>query len=178
LTSMPSRAGRLNLIHEPHEDIISHPLEPMTILKKKLQQFHDRFISLQGDPQTIALGMAMGVFIGVTPTIPLHTALIILLGIIFKQNISAAYLGSWLISNPVTIPILYYAQYELGMHLLGIAHDKLMLADYSISSILGLGMQIYLPILFAGLVMAPFFAVPAYFVTRHFVKAIRKRQEP
>jgi len=145
-------------------------------LKKKFRQFYDRFISLEGEPKAIAMGMALGVFVGVTPTIPLHTALIILLSIIFKQNISAAYLGSWLVSNPVTIPILYYSQYELGVHLLGIDHGKFVLADYSASSILGLGVQILAPMLFGGLVMAPFFAVPAYFGTRRIVKIIRGKQ--
>lgn len=122
------------------------------------------------------MGMALGVFVGVTPTIPLHTALIILLAIIFKQNISAAYLGSWVVSNPVTIPILYYSQYELGVYLLGIPPEKFVLADYSASSILGLGMQIISPMLFGGLVMAPFFAVPAYFATRRIVKIIRGKR--
>ena len=146
------------------------------LLKKKIRQFHDRFISLQGEPKAIAMGLAIGVFIGITPTIPFHTALIILACIAFRQNVSAAYLGSWLVSNPVTIPILYYTQYELGMHLLGIAHDTFELADYSVSSILGLGVQILGPMLFGGLVMAPFFAVPAYFLTRRFIKVIKGKQ--
>ncbi len=146
------------------------------LLKNKIRQFHDRFISLQGEPKAIAMGLAIGVFIGVTPTIPFHTALIIFACIAFRQNVSAAYLGSWLVSNPVTIPILYYSQYELGMHLLGIEHDTFALADYSIGSVLELGAHILVPMLIGGLIMAPFFAVPAYFLTRRFIRIIRGKQ--
>jgi uncharacterized protein len=146
------------------------------LLKNKLRQFHDRFISLQGEPKAIAMGLAIGVFIGVTPTIPFHTALIILACLAFRQNVSAAYLGSWLVSNPVTIPILYYAQYELGAHLLGMDRDTFALADYSVSAILDMGAHILVPMLIGGLVMAPFFAIPAYFLTRRFIRIIRGKQ--
>ena len=50
--------------------------------------------------------------VGVTPTIPLHTALIVLIGILFRQNIAAGYLGSWLISNPLTIPITWSGAFD------------------------------------------------------------------
>ena len=66
------------------------------MLKRRIQRFHDRFISLKGEPRSIAMGMAVGVFVGVTPTIPFHTALIILFGLIWKHNLTSAYLGSWL----------------------------------------------------------------------------------
>jgi len=146
------------------------------LLKNKLRQFHDRFISLQGEPEAIAMGLAIGIFIGVTPTIPFHTALIILACIALGQNVSAAYLGSWIISNPVTIPILYYTQYTLGTHLLGIDRAAFALADYSMSAILDTGAHIFAPMLIGGLVMAPFFAVPAYFLTRRFIRIIRGKQ--
>jgi uncharacterized protein (DUF2062 family) len=66
----------------------------MNIIKKRSKEFYHRFISLKGEPASIAMGMAIGVFIGVTPTIPFHTAMIIAVGVLFKQNITAGYLGS------------------------------------------------------------------------------------
>ncbi len=146
------------------------------ILKKRIKKFHDRFISLNGEPRSIAMGMAVGVFIGVTPTIPFHTTLIILFSLMWKHNLTSAYLGSWLISNPVTIPIFYVGQYELGKYLLGMAHTDFTLMDYSLHSILSMGWHIILPLLTGGLVMAPFFAIPAYFITYRVLLSLRKKK--
>jgi uncharacterized protein len=144
-------------------------------LKKRLKKFHDSFISLKGEPKSIAMGMAVGVFIGMTPTIPFHTALIILFGLLWRHNLTAAYLGSWLISNPLTIPILYFSQYELGIYLLGMTQSQPVLMDYSFQNIISLGWQIILPLLTGGIVTAPFFAIPAYFITYRMVLALRNK---
>ncbi|MCX5856957.1 MAG: DUF2062 domain-containing protein [Deltaproteobacteria bacterium] len=144
-------------------------------MKKRLKKFHDSFISLKGEPKSIAMGMAVGVFIGMTPTIPFHTALIILFGLLWRHNLTAAYLGSWLISNPLTIPILYFSQYELGIYLLGMTQSQPVLTDYSFQNIISLGWQIILPLLTGGIVTAPFFAIPAYFITYRMVLALRNK---
>jgi uncharacterized protein (DUF2062 family) len=147
------------------------------IIRQRFKDFCDRFLSLKGEPRAIAMGLAVGVFIGVTPTIPFHTALIILFGLLFKHNLTAAYLGSWLISNPLTVLILYFSQYELGRYLLGMTHDHLVLTDYSLMSILSMGWQITLPLMTGGFVMAPFFALPAYFMTYRMLLSLRKESK-
>jgi len=148
----------------------------MNIIRRRLREFHDRFISLKGDPAHIAMGMAIGVFIGVTPTIPFHTAMIVAVGVTFKQNITAGYLGSWLISNPVTAPAFYFFQYELGRLLLGMEGPPWVVPDFSVSGIFDLGGHILFPLLIGGIVTAPFFAIPAYFLTRRFVSSLRARE--
>lgn len=147
------------------------------ILKGRFQLFYERFISLKGEPSQIAAGLALGVFVGVTPTIPFHTILIILLGLLFRQNITAGYLGSWMISNPLTIPLLYVSQYELGRSLLGMERCRFELADYSIGAIAALGWEILLPLLAGGILMAPIFAVPAYFIARRLIVSVRGREK-
>ena len=147
------------------------------ILKKRFLTFYERFISLKGEPAPIAAGLAIGVFVGVTPTIPFHTAIIVLLCLLFRQNITAAYLGSWIISNPLTIPLFYLSQYELGRFLLGMERCRFELVDYTLGSIATLGWKILLPLLTGGILMAPFFAVPAYFVTRRLIMSIRARSK-
>ena len=64
------------------------------ILNKRFQTFYEKFISLKGEPAQIAAGLAIGIFVGVTPTIPFHTGIIVLIGLLFRQNITAGYLGS------------------------------------------------------------------------------------
>jgi uncharacterized protein len=146
------------------------------ILKMKIRNIYDQCISLKGEPTTIALGLAIGVFVGVTPTIPFHSAIIVMIGFLFRQNITAAYLGSWIISNPLTVPFLYLSQYELGHTLLGFAHYEYLITDYSLAGIATLGWQILLPLLTGGLIMAPLFAVPAYFISHRLVVAGRAKR--
>ncbi len=86
--------------------------------RQKQKELAARFRALQGDPHYIAMGMSIGVFVGITPTIPFHTALAIALAFVLRGSIPAAAIGVW-ISNPITIPILYIASYKLGMFLIG-----------------------------------------------------------
>ncbi|MFH2119447.1 MAG: DUF2062 domain-containing protein [Pseudomonadota bacterium] len=147
------------------------------MLKKRFRIFYERFISLKGEPAQIAAGLAIGVFVGVTPTIPFHTAIIVLIGLLCRQNITAGYLGSWIISNPLTVPMLYVAQYEIGRFLLGMERCRFAIPDYTFGSITALGWEILLPLLTGGILMAPFFAVPSYFIALRLISAIRARSK-
>lgn len=146
-------------------------------LKKYLLQFYHKFLSLKGEPRNIAMGFAMGVFVGVTPTIPFHTGLLVALGLVSRQNITSAYIGAWAISNPLTVPLFYIAEYQIGKYLLGMGGTNLVLKDYSIMSIFQFGWDVTFPLLTGGLILAPFFAVPAYFVAHRMVVAIRRRRQ-
>ena len=83
------------------------------MLKEKIRQFVEKVKKLNGDPHYVALGMAIGVFIAVTPTIPFHTVLAIALAILLNVSKPAAILGVW-VSNPVTVIFLYFACYKTG----------------------------------------------------------------
>jgi uncharacterized protein (DUF2062 family) len=146
----------------------------MTI-RDRISDFYNRFLSLNGKPEEIARAMALGVFIGVSPTIPFHTALVMFICLVFRQNITAAMLGATLISNPLTIPFFYLAEYELGVLVLGLGANPLTLADYDIRSILEIGWHILYPLQVGGLILACAFAVPSYFITRHTVVKLRNR---
>ncbi len=144
-------------------------------IKGMAHRFYKAFLCLKGDPRKIAMGMAIGVFIGVTPTIPLHTVLIMGAIFLFRQNLTAALIGAW-ITNPVTIPIFYFAEYEIGRYLLGWGKFEIVFQQYNVQEFLKAGWEILYPLQLGGLVLAPFFAVPAYFITYHAVTAIRRRR--
>lgn len=143
------------------------------VVRKRLKTWYESLISLKGEPRAIAFGLAIGVFIGVTPTVPFHTILIILLCFLLKKNITAAYLGSWIISNPLTIPFLYFSQYRLGECLLGNGYTGFSTPDYSLVSLIQQGGYVVIPLLAGGIIMAPFFAIPAYFISHRLILAVR-----
>lgn len=82
--------------------------------RRAARYYYLRLLRLKGDPHTLARGIAVGLFVGVTPTIPLHTALILAFAFLFRGNIIAGVLSSWLVSNPLTFLPQYYLSWKIG----------------------------------------------------------------
>lgn len=146
------------------------------MIRGKIIDFYNRFLRLNGEPRELAAAMAIGTFIGVTPTIPFHTVIIIFVCLLLKQNLSAAYLGSW-INNPLTLPFFYFAEYEVGKCILGMDSVHILSADYNFQAIFKLGWEIMYPLQVGGVVLATVFAILAYFITYHAVQSARDRRE-
>jgi uncharacterized protein len=87
-----------------------------------LKKTYTRFLKIRGNPHEIALGFALGLFIGMSPTIGLHTAIAVFFAALFKWNKISAALAVW-ISNPFTAPVVYGITYYTGSKLLGINGD-------------------------------------------------------
>ena len=67
----------------------------------------------------LAKGLALGLFIGCTPTMGVQIVLCGVIAFMLRVNVPVALLGS-LVSNPLTAPILYPLEYKLGVWLVGI----------------------------------------------------------
>jgi uncharacterized protein (DUF2062 family) len=83
------------------------------MVKKKIAGFIEKLKKLHGDPHYVALGMAIGVFVACTPTIPFHSILAVALAILLGASKPAALLGVW-VSNPFTVLFLYFACFKVG----------------------------------------------------------------
>ena len=91
-----------------------------------LTKAYERFLKIRGRPREIALGMALGLFIGMTPIMGLHMIIAVPLAALFKWSKISAGIGVW-ITNAVTAPFIYYITYLMGARLIGI--DKLWVMD-------------------------------------------------
>ncbi len=60
------------------------------------------------------MGTAIGIFIGITPTMPLHTVTIISLTLLFRASTIAALIAATAISNPLTFVPQYYLAWKVG----------------------------------------------------------------
>ena len=76
--------------------------------------YYLRFIRLRGTPHSLALGSAIGVFIGITPTIPFHTIVIFFLSIVSRSSFIAGLISSWVVCNPLTYIPQYYLSLRIG----------------------------------------------------------------
>ncbi len=70
---------------------------------KRILRYHWlKFLRLQDDPRKLAWGMALGVFVGVTPTVPFHFITVLTLAPLLRVSVITAVLGTQL-CNPLTI---------------------------------------------------------------------------
>jgi len=92
-----------------------------------------RFSSLwksHSSPHEIALGVAIGVFIGITPFYGFHIVTALLAAFVFKRvNKIAIFLGMN-ISLPPTVPFITWAGYSIGRKLLGGEYPPLRWANF------------------------------------------------
>jgi uncharacterized protein (DUF2062 family) len=142
--------------------------------KQRLQAFMRHVKALQGEPHHVARGMAVGVFVAFTPTIPFHTLLSITLAFVFRGSKPAALIGSWL-SNPLTIPGLYYGSYRMGVILLG--HQIPMGLQYGqFKDVTTMGWSVACAMIAGGALLGILPAVGGYFITLRLFRRIRARR--
>ncbi len=142
-------------------------------IKQRLLEAYSRFKSLKGEPAYVARGMAVGVFVSLTPTIPFHTVIALALAFLFKASRPAAIIGVWF-SNPLTIPIFYYGSYKIGLLMLGhkVPFD---LAYESISQLVKLGWDVTLAMMVGGAALGVVPAACAYWITLVLITRLRSR---
>lgn len=142
----------------------------------------------RGDPFFLSRGVALGVFIGITPTIPLHTVAIIALAYPFKASKISGLLASVLVSNPVMIPFCYTFSWLIGDFLLPgvLTREKIDAVMELISTGAGfmttlnemgsLGLDALVVLLVGGCILALPFTVLGYFISLNFFQAVDKRK--
>ena len=144
-------------------------------LKQKIYEFAERVKKLQGDPNFIAAGMAIGIFVGITPTFPFHTVIVIALAYILRASKAAAAIGVW-IGNPLTIPFIYLGSYKTGALILG-ASLPFDARFTSFTELTKLGFGATIALLTGGVIIGIPFAAASYFITRRLVKKFRSRRK-
>jgi hypothetical protein len=118
----------------------------------------------------------VGVFISITPIIPLQTVVAVALAFLVRGSKSAAALGTWL-SNPLTIPVVYYADYKLGCIVLGCKKTLDSIAFDSFAQLMELGLEVTWAMIIGSLVIGSIAAIVAYFVTLRIFISIRRRPQ-
>ena len=141
---------------------------------KRILQWKKSVKSFHGDPHFVAMGLAIGVFVAATPSMPFQTAIAIALAYILRSSKSAAVIGVW-ISNPITFPVFYLASYKVGTLLFGIS------AAYNFGGepvdVLKLGADVTIAAVTGGIIIGLCLAVTTYFITRKIYTKIRSREK-
>ncbi len=134
---------------------------------------------MHGDPGILARGVALGTFVGITPTIPLHTLSIVCLSPLLKASPLSAIIASIIVSNPLTIPLEYYAAWKVGTLITGFRIpwaevssllDQVEHTDiwHACLFIIHKSFKLIEAMLVGGFVLAIPAAIAAYFMAHHF----------
>ena len=156
-----------------------------------------RIIYSRSSTPSIAAGVALGVFIGLTPTVGFQMLIAALLATVFRVNRLAAVLPVW-ITNPLTIVPIYFFEFRVGSWVTGSrggGHviERLTvlsgrISEVSIRDLRGtmgalvaamgqLGANILVPIIIGSLIVGVVSAAAAYPAALWTVSAVRRRRE-
>ena len=152
--------------------------------------YYLKFLRLKGDPKSLAAGTAIGVFIGLTPTMPLHTVAIIALTIVTRTSLIAAMTISWIVCNPLTYVPIYYFSLVIGNAVTpyNLSWEKIkavlnLLLSHpgfspSLQALANLGFEAIVVMVVGGCILAVPFTIASYYVSfLMFVKIRKKRSE-
>lgn len=76
-----------------------------------------KILGLNDTPHSIAMGVAIGMFVAFTPTIPLQMTISFFIAWAMRVNKAASLPPAW-VTNPVTAPPVFFAEYLTGVYLM------------------------------------------------------------
>jgi hypothetical protein len=131
----------------------------------KLKDYVLRFSSKGLSTNEIALGIALGNFIGFIPVMGTHTIVAIGLAYILRLNTLIVLLGSQ-ISNPISYPFQLFITAEIGSLLL---HGRFLEIKFSKNIVYYLDHYVW-PIVLGSLVLGTIVSGLSYFIVRGFLE--------
>lgn len=150
--------------------------------------YYLRFIRLKGSPSSLAKGAAVGAAIAITPTLPLHTVMIIGATLLFRVNTIAAIIIAAVISNPLTFAAQYFLAWRIGDILLPhrLSWERLQqvlavtkeagLVD-GFKTLSHLSVDAMLVMMTGGIILAIPTAIITYYASYHLFDKIQKNRQ-
>jgi len=153
-----------------------------------LKYYFIKFKRLQGSPQALAGGTAIGVLVGLTPTIPLHTVLIVFLSLLTRTSTLAGIIISWIVCNPLTYLPIYYLSalvgnyltpYELNLQMVRSSLEQAMAGggiENTLHVLVQSGYETLVVLGVGGFCFALPFAIISYYLALKFFVQIQKKR--
>lgn len=98
----------------------------MRAIFERLRSRFDRVVGVHEQPERLAAAWALGLTIGFSPLIGLHTVLALLLALIFRLNKVDVFLGT-LVVNPWTLPVYFPVAVYVGKRITGVRVPRFVL---------------------------------------------------
>ncbi len=157
-------------------------------LRRTARYYFLRLKRLQGSPYSLAMGLALGSSIAITPTLPLHTVMIVSSTLLLRVNTIAALLIATVISNPLTFIPQYWLAWRIGdfffpdrLSWLRLKTVLTTLMDQgiidSLHTLSKLSMDAMLVLLTGGMILAIPLGLLTYFVSYDFFYKLRQKRQ-
>lgn len=128
---------------------------------------------LSTNRKMVSRAVLLGLFIAFIP-MPMQMAAVLAFVPFFKFNVPIALAMCWL-SNPLTMPPMYYMEYLTGSFFLGIKPEPVEMTLEWFSNNIG---DIFIPLYFGTAIYSVFGSITAYFIVNHFwKKSVFKERE-
>jgi uncharacterized protein (TIGR03546 family) len=144
-------------------------------LKRFLIFLYYRIVRLRGTPEYIARGFALGVFIGMTPTMGFQMAIAAFIATLLKQNIIATALSVW-VTNAFTFIPIYTFNYAVGRWVLSkpITGQLKVGTFSSMKALFSMGWEFFYTLWFGSMVVGVVTSIITYYIS---IPLIKKYQE-
>lgn len=143
------------------------------ISKEKIKELLRSLLKLNNTPPEIALGVSIGVIIGVMPVYGFHTLLCVIFALLIPRANKIAILIGTNVSLPPTVPLITWAGYSIGRLILGSQYPALSLGTFKGITFKGM-LDFYYPLFIGSFILGLLLATMSYFVTLWVMKKRRK----
>lgn len=147
-------------------------------INARLSRGYQRFIKLRGSPHALAGGMALGLFIGMSPFFGLHVISALALAALLKWSKITALIGVN-VTNALTAPLIYPLNYWVGTRLAGTSGQMRWPAAFDLAELLALLKQsphIILDLVIGGIALGLPLALLGYGITLKVITVYRQRR--
>lgn len=128
--------------------------------KRTLRYNYLRVMRLKASTHSVAMGLAVGVFVGFLPVIPFQTIVALSLAFVFRASKIPAALGTW-ISNPVNLIPFYTMLYYVGRMIMPVDTPELDFHHLELKAMIEQGWGLVVVMFTGGLILG----VPGAFIT-------------
>lgn len=146
----------------PLKKYVREMIWPTMHWRRVVAYFQHRLFRASDSTYRVAGGLAMGAAISFTPLLGLHILQALLFAHLCGQSKVASLVGT-LVGNPWTLPLMFYADYKLGVWLMALVWDGGFAALpvlHTLENFLANPLGLFLPLLIGGALNA----VVAWFV--------------
>lgn len=139
-----------------------------------------KLMRIEAPPQQVALGLAIGVFVGCLPIVPFQFITALGLAFLFKGSKVAAVIGT-LVSNPLNFVPFYMTVYYIGRWITGLeisppSPSMFHPDNFDLSDLLSGSRDLLIVLMSGGFVLAVPSCVIAYFLSLKAVIKYRQRK--
>jgi uncharacterized protein len=153
---------------------------PRRSFARSFAYFGKRIARLRATPQSIAMGLAIGVFAACTPFLGFHIMIALALAWLVSGNLVAAALGT-AFCNPLTFPFIIAGDIKLGAFILHKPHMIEAAPDtignlWSLEHVTRLWQPVLKPMLVGSVPIGLICAVISYVIGSYAVRAFQQRR--